>query len=418
MDNLFILSSNGEILIDKSFSAKAKRNVCDVFMEEVAKASSKFEVLPIITTPKFYLIHTYRFGLFFLSAVQKEVSPLMILEAHQKIVETFLQYFGMKLDESVIKDNFSLIYQLLDEMIDGGFPSTTELNQLTDMIVPPSISSKLFQSVSGEFAVKDDLPGHVLSKIPWRKVDVKYVSNEIYFDIVEQLDCIMNANQQLINCTVYGDIKCNCRLSGMPDLTLSFTRPQLMEDVALHRCVRINRFQREKLISFVPPDGAFTLLSYRLRNVNQALPIVIRPHISTPKNGIARVSVSVSTRYLQDKLVEGCVLTLPLPKSTKSMSITSVSGTVKLDQITKVIHWDLGTLKDEQKSGYLLEGTFTMPTDTVLDELPTISAEWSVKTFCFTGLKVDGLGIRGVKYKPFKGVRSVTQAGKFQVRCS
>jgi AP-3 complex subunit mu len=40
-----------------------------------------------------------------------------------------------------------------------------------------------------------------------------------------------------------------------------------------------------------------------------------------------------------------------------------------------------------------------------------------VKMLCLSGLKVDGLAIRGVKYKPFKGVRSVTQAGKFQVRC-
>jgi hypothetical protein len=42
---------------------------------------------------------------------------------------------------------------------------------------------------------------------------------------------------------VYGDVKCNCRLSGMPDLTLTYTRPQVLEDVALHRCVRINRFE-------------------------------------------------------------------------------------------------------------------------------------------------------------------------------
>ena len=33
-----------------------------------------------------------------------------------------------------------------------------------------------------------------------------------------------------------------------------------------------------------------------------------------------------------------------------------------------------------------------------------------------TGLKVDALTLSGEKYKPYKGVRFVTKAGRFQVR--
>ena len=33
-----------------------------------------------------------------------------------------------------------------------------------------------------------------------------------------------------------------------------------------------------------------------------------------------------------------------------------------------------------------------------------------------TGLKVNRLDMYGEKYKPFKGVKYVTKAGKFQVR--
>jgi len=36
--------------------------------------------------------------------------------------------------------------------------------------------------------------------------------------------------------------------------------------------------------------------------------------------------------------------------------------------------------------------------------------------FFFTGLKVNRLDMYGEKYKPFKGVKYVTKAGKFQVR--
>lgn len=54
--------------------------------------------------------------------------------------------------------------------------------------------------------------------------------------------------------------------------------------------------------------------------------------------------------------------------------------------------------------------------DTIPDEKPTILAEFHVKSFSASNLKVDGLAIRGTKYKPFKGVRYVTQHGRYQIR--
>jgi AP-1 complex subunit mu len=37
-----------------------------------------------------------------------------------------------------------------------------------------------------------------------------------------------------------------------------------MEDVVFHPCVSLTRFESDRIISFVPPDGDFDLLSYRL----------------------------------------------------------------------------------------------------------------------------------------------------------
>lgn len=37
-----------------------------------------------------------------------------------------------------------------------------------------------------------------------------------------------------------------------------------LEDVRFHQCVRLSRFENDRTISFVPPDGEFELMSYRL----------------------------------------------------------------------------------------------------------------------------------------------------------
>lgn len=312
-----------------------------------------------------------------------------------------------------------VLVQLLDEMVDGGFPLTTELNQLKDMILPPSLARRLFANVlsgdsTGAASVSQDLPTHALSKIPWRKADVKYVTNEIYFDLVESIDAILGPNNDVIHANIFGDINSTCRLSGMPDLTLSFTKPGLLEDVSLHRCVRINRYTREKVISFVPPDGQFKLMSYKISGGIQ-MPIYVKPQITyTP--GSSRVHVMVGAKANSDKPVTNVVVILPFPSCLRSSQLTPNVGSIRIDPLSQVCRWDIGKLpKDKTPT---LEGTITLPNEYIPDEAPTIRVEFLVKMLAASGLKVDGLAIRGVSYKPFKGIRSSVQAGKFIIRCN
>lgn len=235
------------------------------------------------------------------------------------------------------------------------------------------------------------------------------------FPQVESIDAILSPSGDVIHANIFGDINCNCRLSGMPDLTLSFTKPSLLDDVSLHRCVRINRYTREKVISFVPPDGSFKLMSYRIPG-SVAMPIYIRPQI-TYGPGQGKVYIQVGLKANGDKAVTNVAVLIPLPSCTRAASLTPNIGSVRIDSKTQLARWEIGKLpKDKTPT---LEGTITLPLEFKPDaESPTIRGEFVVKMLAASGLKVDGLAIRGVTYKPFKGVRSVTQAGKFTIRCN
>lgn len=37
-----------------------------------------------------------------------------------------------------------------------------------------------------------------------------------------------------------------------------------LEDIRFHQCVRLDRFDTERIIGFVPPDGDFDLMTYRI----------------------------------------------------------------------------------------------------------------------------------------------------------
>ena len=51
-----------------------------------------------------------------------------------------------------------------------------------------------------------------------------------------------------------------------------------LEDVKFHQCVRLSRFENDRTISFIPPDGEFELMSYRLNTHVKPL-IWIESHI-------------------------------------------------------------------------------------------------------------------------------------------
>ena len=71
--------------------------------------------------------------MFYLATVTAEVAPLSVIELLHSVSNIFVEYFS-KATESSLKQNFAKIYQLLDEILDYGYPYITEPNALTSLI--------------------------------------------------------------------------------------------------------------------------------------------------------------------------------------------------------------------------------------------------------------------------------------------
>jgi len=425
IQSIFILNSVGDIIIEKHFRGLLNRNVCDYFWDEVGKSKSVEDVPPIITTPKYYLIHIQKNSLFFLSVVAMEVAPLLVVEFLYRVVEIFGQYFEPKFNEAILRENFVTVYQLLDEMMDNGVPFTTEPNSLMEMIPPRGRIGQWVGEVSRNLGlpqqnISGQVPDGSLSNTFWRKAGVKYATNEIYFDIFEDIDCTIDTNGLAVSCEVVAEVQVLAKLSGMPDLSLQFNNPQIMDDISFHPCVRYNRYEQSKVISFVPPDGQFKLMTYRVKGQLQ-LPIYVKPQISlTPTAGAGgnsgKVSVMVGTKNIQGHSVEDVVITIPFPKIVSSPTLSANFGFVQFDDITKVCRWSIGKLPKDKSP--LLEGTVSLANIGAGESVtnPILQAEFKLSMYSASGIKVESLSIHNEKYKPYKGVRFITRGGKFHIR--
>lgn len=70
-------------------------------------------------------------NLYLLALTKRNTNAAEILLFLHKIVEVFTEYFK-ELEEESIRDNFVIIYELLDEMMDFGYPQTTETKILQE----------------------------------------------------------------------------------------------------------------------------------------------------------------------------------------------------------------------------------------------------------------------------------------------
>lgn len=77
-------------------------------------------------------------------------------------------------------------------------------------------------------------------------------SEYLDFDVEETLDYVLDKATRILTAGITGEVSCRSRLSGMPDLTLIFTDPGQLEDCAFHPSVRYARWNKDKLVSFVP----------------------------------------------------------------------------------------------------------------------------------------------------------------------
>jgi len=227
---------------------------------------------------------------------------------------------------------------------------------------------------------------------------------------VEDLRAIVNKSGTVLSSNAWGRIETNSHLSGTPDLLLSFTEAKVLQDCSFHPCVRLQRWIRDKALSFVPPDGRFTLMEYRyapstsntIGNARQlSIPFTLSPTITLTENG-GTFDMTLTPR-LSTRIIEQISIELYLGESATGVNCVVSSGASwGFDPKTLTLRWDV--TKVPQGSANTLRGTFA---SSAARPCPSraFRITFDIPQHSYSGLKVDQLKVIGEPYKPFKGVR-------------
>ncbi|KAK4133989.1 hypothetical protein BT67DRAFT_381357 [Trichocladium antarcticum] len=230
-------------------------------------------------------------NLLFLLTASTEVEPLLALEFLHRIVDAFEEFLGAPLHAHKLEANYDVVAQLLTEMCDAGAVATTEPNALRDLVEVEGFMDKLLGNLNLPAAAKtafnsssssaSPLPSatpHHLSPhqptpaLAWRRANVRHTSNELYADVVETLAVTLAPSGRPLAAFANGTIAFTSKVSGVPDIAVTLTGPAgkhhlggLIDLPVFHPCVRLARWREQPgVLSFVPPDGSFTLAGYEV----------------------------------------------------------------------------------------------------------------------------------------------------------
>ena len=115
------------------------RNAVDAFRVNVIHARQQVRS-PVTNMARTSFFHIKRGNIWLAAVTKQNVNASMVFEFLLKMCEVMQSYFG-KISEENVKNNFVLIYELLDEILDFGYPQNTDTGILKTFITQQGIKS-------------------------------------------------------------------------------------------------------------------------------------------------------------------------------------------------------------------------------------------------------------------------------------
>lgn len=359
----------------------------------------------------------------------------MVFEFMRKFLDLCGDYFGA-FNEANVKNNFSLIYELLDEVLDNGYPQSTDSDALK--IITEEASK------AGSIEEMKQIASQVTGQIGWRRDNIKYKKHEVYLDVVEKVNCLVSPSGQILSSFVAGAIQMKCHLSGMPECKFGINdklvagngaapadgaggkkgkkktskSPIAIDDLTFHQCVKLGKFDTNRSISFVPPDGEFDLVKYRT-TADVRLPFTVSPMMQE-REGVMNLTVNVKGDFESKFSATAVHLTIPIPTHAAKVSVSCKSGKAKYKPGQNSVIWKMRTFAGGKSVSCEVNIELLKVTGKKKWTRPPINLAFEAPFAC-SGLQVKYLIVQERKLgyddsQVLKWVRYLSSSGEYESR--
>jgi len=379
-------------------------------------------------------VHVQHNGMYFVLTAKKNIRPNTATELLDRMCTIIGDYCGVINEESVRK-NFLLIYELVDEVFDFGYPQETATEALKGLVANTPMKTDTSEGI--RTIIPPILQKATVSSSTANK-SVAEASNkeDIYVDLFEHLNVLFDATGHTARAQVEGEVRIRSFLKGNPKVKLSMNQDlvvgretldgnknygkSVLDYCIFHDCVQFTEWDVDRTLNFFPPDGQFVLLRYSISDTFTP-PFRIFPYVEEPGNGQLDLLVRLSADYPQSSTAKKIVITIPLPRATASASseLEYPNGfqTAEFDQINKVVTWKIQELQGGNECSVRVKVNLDDIVGNHKRELGPISMGFEIPMYVTSTVFIRNLKImEAVEGAANRWVRSSSKGGSYQTR--
>ena len=139
--------------------------------------AAKETVGPIKRIENCSFLYTRHLNMYLVALTRSNVNPALVFEYLFQKIKILKAYLGEEFDENSMRNNMTLIYELMDETMDFGYPQNCAVDVL-----------RLYINLGSVKAVDDQEPSELTSQITgaidWRREGIRHRRNEVYIDVL------------------------------------------------------------------------------------------------------------------------------------------------------------------------------------------------------------------------------------------
>lgn len=426
-----MINQKGEQLVTRHFRPDVHNSSINAFRTQIIASKATGQNAPVVHMEGTSFMYIRQKNIYLVAATRGNPNVAMIFEYLLQKLRILKSYLGDDLDDESVEGSFTLIYELLDETMDYGYPQTTAVDILRLYINLGQVQS------TGTVREGAALTSQITGAIDWRREGLRYRSNEVYIDLHETISILMSTNGTTLRAEVNGKVMMKTQLTGMPECKFGLNDKLIMErenpgaaaaaasgkkagveidDCTFHRCVRLGKFDTERTITFIPPDGEFELMRYRVTDVKQ--PFRLIPSVKEEGKTKLSINLKVTAEFPDDKKATNVVIKFPVPSNTANTVVVVSRGRARFEPAEKAIVWRISSFPGMAESSMTAEvNLLPLTRGDKAWVRPPVSLDFQIQMLSLSGVEVRFLKVyEKSNYTTSRWVRYLAKAGEYQIR--
>lgn len=226
---IYFLDQKGKIIISRDYRGDMNSTITERFQRKVLELDER-RLTPVLVDKDVCFVWIRVNNIYVVAVARGNPNVVLILTFLHKLKVVFEQYFKELEDES-LRDNFVITYELLDEMMDFGYPQITEVKVLQEFIKTEAhkLATQTSTKKKADKLTDVMVPTAASNVVSWRPEGIKHFKNEIFLDVIEKLNILVSANGTVLSSEIIGRVRMRSYLSGMPELKLGLNDKDLFE---------------------------------------------------------------------------------------------------------------------------------------------------------------------------------------------